>query len=138
VHPVRPPGVLVLDDEPALRDLLERVLADAGFRAWTAATGEEAVAVYAAHRAQIDVALLDVWLPGTNGPQVMAALRHLDPGVRCCFMSASLGGGEAEALLLAGARHVFAKPFDLAELARVLRQLAAGGGEGALPPTPGG
>jgi CheY-like chemotaxis protein len=138
VHPVRPPGVLVLDDEPALRDLLERVLAEAGFHVWTAATGAEAVTLYGAHRSDIDVALLDVRLPDTDGPRVMAALRRLDPGVRCCFMSASLGGGEAEALLLAGARHVFPKPFDLGEVVRVLRQVAAGGGQGAVPPTPGG
>jgi two-component system OmpR family response regulator len=128
VHPVRPPGVLVLDDEPALRDLLGRVLSEAGFRVWTAATGAEAVAVYAAHGADIDVALLDVRLPDTGGPEVMAALRRLDPGVRCCLMSGSLGGQDVEALLAAGASHVFAKPFDLAEVARVLRQVAAGGG----------
>jgi CheY-like chemotaxis protein len=123
--PPRPPGVLLVDDEPSVRDVLRIALGQVGFRVWAAASGAMAVALFEANRAGIDVALLDVRLPGMDGPQTMAALRRLEPGLPCCFMSGSLGERGRQSLRAAGARHVFAKPLDLDEVARVLREVAA-------------
>src|SRR5262249_61456272 len=64
--------------------------------------------------------------PGRGGPATLAALRGLDPGVRCCFMSGDLGDHTAEELVALGACHLFSKPLNLRELAETLRRVASG------------
>jgi CheY-like chemotaxis protein len=69
--------------------------------------------------------LLDVKMPGLDGRQALAALREIDPGVRCVFMTGYAAGPLAEELLALGAEQVVEKPFlDLAALAGTLREVA--------------
>src|SRR5262245_34859637 len=89
--PAVPPGALVIDDDPMLLTLLRAVLAGEGFTVWTAETGSEGVELYRAHREQIAVVLLDVRMPGLDGPQTLTELRKIEPGVTCCFMSGHIG-----------------------------------------------
>jgi CheY-like chemotaxis protein len=119
-----------VDDQPVLRRILSLGLSAAGFDVRLAASGPEAVAVYREHGRDIDLVLLDVRMPGLDGPQTLAALREIDPTVRCCFMSgqaATYGPDELRAL---GAVGVIPKPFNLAELGRALRDLARPGERG--------
>ena len=89
-----------------------------------AASGHEALTVYREYSATIDVALLDVNLPGMDGPETLAALRELNPAIRCCFMTGQTGRNALQTLRHSGAVAVFTKPFGLAEVAAVLRELA--------------
>ena len=127
-RPAEPcPEVLVVDDEALVLRLLEMALPQHGLAVRQAGGGAEAVAVYRRHRGSIGVVLLDVRMPGLDGPQTLAALRAIDPGVRCVFMSGDTRGYSAEQLLGLGAARVVAKPFRcLAELAGTLREVAAG------------
>ena len=120
-------GVLVVDDEGALRRLLDVGMRQEGFAVWLAATGREALDLYRRHRETIDVVLLDVLMPGLDGPQTLAALQELNPEIRCCFMSGDLGSYTEERLRGLGAAAVLQKPFRLAEAAQALRQLASNG-----------
>jgi CheY-like chemotaxis protein len=115
-----PPAILVVDDEELLRSVLQLVLRREGFQVFAAANGHEALKEFRQHRDAIDMVLLDVRMPGLNGPGTLTALKALAPEVRCCFMSGDMGGGRPEDLLALGAERVFAKPFPLAETARVL------------------
>jgi CheY-like chemotaxis protein len=117
-------GLLVADDEGEVRDALNDGLQREGFSVWLAADGQEALDLYRDHCATIDVVLLDVRMPGLDGPQTLAALQEITPQVRCCFMSGYLGRYTAEKLRALGAATVFAKPFQLAEVAHVLGELA--------------
>src|SRR5262249_44574063 len=119
------PGVLIADDDPFIRGLLRCFCAAEGFRCYLADGGEEAVELYRSHRGEIDVVLLDVRMPGLGGHATLAALRGLDPGVRCCFMSGDLGDHTAEELVALGACHLFSKPLNLRELAQTLRRVAS-------------
>jgi CheY-like chemotaxis protein/anti-anti-sigma regulatory factor len=116
-------GVLVVDDEAAVRDVLGAWLRRHGFTIWLAATGQEALALYRQHRPAIGLVLLDVRMPGLSGPATLAALRRLKREVRCCFMSGDPGPQTEESLLGLGAARVFQKPFDLGEVARAVRRL---------------
>jgi CheY-like chemotaxis protein len=120
----RPAGVLVVDDERLLLRLLSLALSQAGFAVWTAPGGEEAVELYRRHGGAVDVVLLDVCMPGMDGPKTLAALRALDPAVRCCLLTGHAGAYSEEGLLALGADRVLLKPFPLDELTRVLRGLA--------------
>jgi CheY-like chemotaxis protein len=125
--PAGKPGVLVVDDEPLLLAVLQNALQDRGFTVWLAGSGLQALGVYQAHRKEIAVVLLDIRMPGLDGPQTLAALRQFNPAVRCCFMTGNMGLYLPEELLALGAVQVFAKPFELPQLAEELWQLAAPG-----------
>ncbi|HEY8504799.1 MAG TPA: response regulator, partial [Gemmataceae bacterium] len=85
--PAPKPGILVVDDEPFVLDVIEHLLRHHGFEVWPAGGGAEALALYQRHRDAVALVLLDVQMPGLDGPQTLRALRALNPDVRCCFMS---------------------------------------------------
>jgi DNA-binding response OmpR family regulator len=120
------PGVLVVDDDPHLRHILGLALPCFGFTAWLAPGGQEALALYRAHPREVALALLDVVMPGLDGPATLLALRELEPSLPCCFMTGETGRHTPADLLALGARRVFLKPFGLDELAAALWGLLGG------------
>jgi CheY-like chemotaxis protein len=118
-----PTTVLVVDDEPALLNLLALVLQQHGIIARLATSGDEAVELFARHGNEIDLVLLDLRMPDIDGLQTLEALRRLVPNVRCCFMSGQSGADSADALLARGAVAYFQKPFKMADVARKLREV---------------
>ncbi len=133
-HAATRPGVLLAEDEPVIRDLLGHLLRAKGFAVWSAADGREALDVYGRHRDDIRAVLLDVHMPRLDGPQTLRALRQLDPEVRCCFITGTVGDGEEEEALRAlGPTAVLHKPCTPEELADALRQAM----EGAAQPEEG-
>jgi CheY-like chemotaxis protein len=124
---------LLIDDEDPVRAALAAGLARSGFAVHTAANAAEALKVYRDHGADIDLVLLDVRMPGVDGPQTLAALQAINPAVRCCYMSGAIGDYTQEDLLASGGQRVLQKPFHLAELAQHLRELIE-----QCPVAPGG
>jgi two-component system, OmpR family, response regulator len=122
--PGRGQGVLVVDDDPEVRAAVDEGLRLHGFAVWLAADGQEALDLYRYHCETIDVALLDVCMPGLDGPRTLAALQKLSPHIRCCFMTGYLGTHTEQALRGLGADAVFMKPFLLSDVAQVLRTVA--------------
>jgi len=121
--PPRPPGILVVDDEPLVRDVLAAVLTRAGFRVWFAGSGLEALEFYRRDAHLIDLILLDVVMPGLDGPTTLLVLRALDPNLLCCLMSGSMDNYTEEDLRGLGVRLLIHKPFNLTHLAASIRQL---------------
>jgi len=117
------PAVLVVDDEQAIRELLQKGLQTFGLEVVTAASGAQAVEVCRAQSERVGVALLDVLLPGLDGPQTLRALRAMRPDLPCCFMSGNTGRYSDADLLALGAALVFHKPFPLETMAFALRRL---------------
>lgn len=74
---MKKPLLLVVDDEPSIRQSLGSILADEGYEVRTASSGEEALDTLAAH--PFDCVLLDIWLPGLDGLEVLARVQEL-PG----------------------------------------------------------
>jgi CheY-like chemotaxis protein len=126
-------GVLVVDDEHMVRIVVRLGLERHGFDVWIASNGREAIDIYRQHRNDIDVALVDVCMPGLDGPQVLDELRSLNPAVLVCFMSGNTGAYTPQHLIQRGAAHVFAKPFLLSDLANVLRLVVPGKSAELLP-----
>jgi serine/threonine-protein kinase RsbW len=119
------PGVLVVDDEPHVRQLLELVLARQGFPVWSAGGGRAAVEFYRRNQGLLGLVLLDVRMPGLDGPATLAALRQLNPNVRALFISGDPGEYTPESLLAMGADAILHKPFDLAEVCRAVGRALA-------------
>jgi anti-anti-sigma factor len=122
-HDGFPAGVLVVDDEEAVRSVIQIGLYYRGFEAWVAAGGDRAVELYRRHLGEIAVVLLDVHMPGMDGPRTLAALQQLSPTVRCCFMTANPAPYTEESLLRLGAVRVFLKPVAIAEIVGTLNRL---------------
>jgi CheY-like chemotaxis protein len=118
--------VLAVDDSLIMRVMLGRVLERAGFRVLLARSGLEAIQLYRQYRSSIGAVLLDVQMPDVDGPETLAVLRDMDPGVRVCFVSGDTGEYMPEDLIRRGAEAVFYKPFRLDDLADGVRRMLNG------------
>jgi CheY-like chemotaxis protein len=85
-----------------------------------AADGREAVQLFVRHEAEVRVALLDVNMPGLDGPGALARIRQANPRVPCCFMTGHSGRYSGADLLALGAVQVFEKPFRLDEIVQAM------------------
>jgi DNA-binding response OmpR family regulator len=91
---------------------------------WAARGGRAGVEVFRREHPHVTLVLLDVRMPGMDGPQTLAELRRIRPDVCCCFMSGCTHPYTADGLLALGAAHLFTKPFVVEELLDVLARLA--------------
>jgi anti-anti-sigma factor len=117
-----PTGILVVDDETEVLCVLAARLGIEGYTVWLASHGNQALDLYQKHRQEIAVVLLDVLMPGWDGPRTLAALQKLWPAVRCCFMTGNPTPYSESGLLKLGAIRVFRKPFAFTEVIDTLNQ----------------
>lgn len=132
----RRPGVLVADDTGLVLTMLKFALEARGFAVWLTMDGGDAIDLYRRHHEGIDLVLLDVHMPGLDGPHTLDALRRFDPDVLACFMTGDAGPYGRADLLARGASRVFDKPFAAAELARALDDVLDSAGRSARPDRP--
>src|SRR5262249_1769492 len=99
------------------------VLRRHGFEVLSADGGADAVRLFEEQRQRIACVLLDVRMPGQDGPQTLRALRRLDPSVVCWFMTGHAGDYTGEELLALGAAGLIDKPFRIDDVVRTLRDL---------------
>ncbi len=125
----RHPIVLVIDDNPAIRDMVSWALELDGYEPAEAAEGNEALAWMdnAAREGRYpDVILLDIAMPGMDGytflEQLHAQWQVAHPFPSIIVITAASGGPDAPTL---GVDHVIVKPFHVRELLDVIRKLAA-------------
>ena len=126
------PRLLVVDDEPNIRELLSASLRYAGFDVDTAATGREGVEL--AEKRGPHLVLLDVMLPDLDGFAVVQRLRARHPGLPVLLLTARDAVEDKVTGLRLGADDYVTKPFSLDEVVArihaVLRRTAAVGGAG--------
>lgn len=104
-------AILVIDDDPGLRGLLEEFMAKDGYRVVTADCGREGIA--AIERSRPDLVLLDIQMPGINGLEVLATIRRRDAALPVIVVT---GYGSEEIVtqaIRAGADDYLAKPLRL-------------------------
>ena len=110
--------VLVIEDDDAVRRVVERLLIREGYRVIAAASGEEALAAVE-HEAALDVVLSDVMMPNMTGPEVVARVRRRFPSVSVLYMS----GYAEDVLTLEAGAELIRKPFEPDRVAARLREL---------------
>jgi DNA-binding response OmpR family regulator len=112
------PRVLVVDDDPDLRDMLHLTLADEGFDVVAAADGPSALRVV--DEASADLVLLDVMMPGMDGVEVCRRMRQRS-SLPIIMLTAKRQESDVVSGLEAGADDYVTKPFSLRELTARVR-----------------
>ena len=113
--------LLVVDDDPSVREMLVRVLQGDGYLAWPAADGKQALAFTAS--VPTDLVLLDLGLPGKDGWEMFEALRRHNPRLAVIIITARTNQRAiAEAM---GADALFEKPLDCPQLRRTVARILA-------------
>ncbi|MDB6169953.1 MAG: sensor hybrid histidine kinase [Verrucomicrobia bacterium] len=79
--------ILVVDDEEAIRDVIEAILGQRGYRVTTAADGAEATSAFARHAGEIELVVLDYHMPNLSGAVLAKVLRHINPDVQILMVS---------------------------------------------------
>lgn len=126
--------LLVVDDEPDIRELarlsLERV---GGFTVHTAGTADDAIALV--DQVRPDLVLLDVMMPGTDGPTLLGRIRRSPGGeqVPVVFLTASVQDHQLAGLRALDVRGVLSKPFDPMTLSDQVRAVAGWVAGGTAP-----
>ena len=134
----REPYLLVVDDDPGQRSLVETFLRSQGHRVETAASGADALK--RAESAPPALVISDVRMPGMTGLELLRAVKRAHPGLPVLLVTAYAGVRDAIGAIRDGAADYLEKPIDLDELAALVRRLLNTGGPrpagDAVPPLP--
>jgi PAS domain S-box-containing protein len=114
--------ILVAEDEPGVRKILERLLKTCGYEVLVAADGYEALALSEAFAGRIHLLLTDVVMPGLSGPALARELQKRRPGVRVIFSTGFTEVSRARMEGL-GTAPVLTKPFTAATVAAAVRSV---------------
>ena len=115
--------VLIVEDEPAMREVTRRILSRSGYNVIAAASGHEAIEIAAGHTGHIDVLLTDVVMPRMLGKEAAERIRALRPGVKVLFMSGYAKGVlDSQGVVEVGV-NLIQKPFSEAQLLATLGQI---------------
>jgi two-component system cell cycle sensor histidine kinase/response regulator CckA len=123
--------VLVVDDEDAIRDLVEFTLTRLGYKVWQAATALEGVNIYKDQLEvgeRFDTVILDLTLPGgMGGKEALKKLIEIDPTVNAIVSSGYATDATMSRYQDFGFRGVIAKPYEAAELGKIVHDVIESG-----------
>jgi CheY-like chemotaxis protein len=112
--------ILVIDDEPGIRRVIDRLLKQYGYNTLLASSGTEALRLFDSYAPEISIVLLDWNLPGTSGRETLAGLLKKRPDLRVILVT-----GAAEATTdehaTADTVSILLKPFTPTELMLAVR-----------------
>ena len=106
--------ILIVDDEPDIRDVLRLLLETQGYRVSEVSDGDGAVSFISGSR-DVDCIILDVMMPGLNGMETCSAIRLLS-NVPILFLTAKNGEGDSLEAYRSGGDEFLSKPFSQAVL----------------------
>ena len=121
----RPKRLLVVDDEPMLRDILKNFLAQEGYEVVAAADGEEALNICSQPGAEIDAVILDMTLPGIDGVETFDRLKQIDDHLKVVIATDDPYRQSVHDLMRRGAVGMLSKPFRPQHLSEVIKQVLA-------------
>ncbi len=118
--------VLLVDDEPMVRDLGNEILRSYGYQVVLACDGLEALEIYESRGADIDLVVLDLLMPKLGGKDTLTGLKKLDPAIKVIICSGYGSRKNGLQQMMASGINVVQKPFKPEELVSAVRQVLDG------------
>ena len=112
--------ILIVDDDPGLRNSFARLIEQDGHEALTAANGEEGIERL--ERDRPDAVVMDVRMPGMTGLEALARMKARDPATPVIIMTAYGNTDTAIEAVNKGAFDYILKPFDIPEMLGLIAQ----------------
>jgi len=119
-------GVLLVEDEDAVRSFSARALRNKGYVVWEANSGEAALELFNGEAAGVDLLVSDVIMPSMDGPSLARRLREARPDLKVIFISGYTEDRFSRHLELGDGIHFLAKPFSLKQLATKVKEVMQG------------
>jgi len=117
--------ILLVDDDPLIRNLGQELLEHLGYKVETAGDGSEALKKFKGME-RVDLVLLDYFLPGQNGCEVLKEFKLLDKRARVLVASGFLSSQDMASLKKEGALGMINKPYRLTELQHRIKAVLGG------------
>ena len=111
-------SILVVDDEPSIREFLQIMLAREGYEVSCAEDGREAITLF--EKSPFDVVLADIRMPKTSGFEVLNRIKELSPETKVIMITAYASFESAVESMKEGAYDYIAKPFNVDEVKRTV------------------
>lgn len=115
--------ILIVDDEPIVRESIRDWLKDAGYKVATAETGEEALALIG--KQDFSVIIMDIRLPGKTGITVLKEVKALKPGIKSIIITAYPSAEMVAEARKLGVVDYLIKPIAPDDLERLVRETLA-------------
>jgi len=113
-------SILVVDDEVEICDLLQSFLAQEGYQVFTATNGVEAISL--GKQNELDLALLDIKMPGMDGIEVFRKLKKVRKEMGVIILTGYGTLGTAKEAMRLGAYEYLTKPFDLGLVKNIIQE----------------
>ncbi|HMA76441.1 MAG TPA: transporter substrate-binding domain-containing protein [Candidatus Krumholzibacteriaceae bacterium] len=114
--PVGDETILLVEDEPAILKVTQRMLQDEGYRVFPADSPDKAQSLALKHKNDIDLLITDVVMPGMNGRELAENLLSIQPRIKCLFMSGYTSDVVKGRWMLDERARFIHKPFTASEL----------------------
>ncbi len=108
--------ILVVDDEGAIRKITQTSLETYGYRVLMASDGIEAIALYAQHKEEISLVLIDMMMPEMDGPTAIRTLRKIEPQVKIVGVSGLVSNDKLAQVATLSVKTFLSKPYTTQEL----------------------
>jgi two-component system response regulator AtoC len=112
--------ILIVDDEPIVREAIRDWLAEAGYDVTTAETGEEALKIV--EKREFPLVILDVRLPGKTGIRVLQEMKESKPNIKAIIITAYASPELRSEAMKLGARHYLSKPIAPDRLEKLVQE----------------
>lgn len=122
-HSLGSETLLIVENEAAIRELLQIAMQKTGYTALTAASGREAISVVRSHPRAIDLVITDVVMPDMTGPELVQQLTLVQPRLRTLFMSGYHNDALGDLGVLPDHVNFIQKPFSPKLIAQKVRDI---------------
>lgn len=116
-------SVLLVDDEQRILDVGRTICKALGYTVFTAASGKDALKMYAEKKNDINVVVLDMIMPGMDGLDVFIALKKLNPDIKVLLSTGYAIDENAQEMLRQGCKGYILKPYSVVDFSHKLREV---------------
>lgn len=115
--------ILLVDDEAMILEVAMDMLNTLGYTVYAAESGQRALDLYARHREEIQLVILDMIMPGLSGQETFNRLKTIDPALKILVSSGYTLNSDTQKLLDVGYSGFIQKPFNLMQLSVKVRKI---------------